>query len=398
LSSFSPIRVLKGKLHGGKYASIPRKILVVGQFTVSLTLIISTIVVYNQIMFAKDRPVGYTREGLIMIQKRSGDFNGKAALLREELKKTGMIEELAESGGEVTNLWSGNSGFSWKGKSPGFDPQFGTLNISPEYGKTVGWQFVAGRDFSPELASDSAAIVINESAAKVIGLEHPVGEVVHWKNKNWRMDNDFTVIGIIKDMVMESPYEPTEPTVFLLHRWSGYFNIKLSPGVPTGEALLKIEDVFRKIIPTAPFEYTFADEEYNHKFETEERIGKLASVFSVLAIVISCLGLFGLASFVAEQRTKELGIRKVLGASVLQLWKLLSVDFLLLVVVACGIAIPFSMYFMNDWLNQFEYRSMISWTTFGLVVLMALAITVLTVSYQALRAAFSNPVDSLRTE
>jgi putative ABC transport system permease protein len=397
-SSFSPVRGLKGNVHTGRHSSVPRKILVVMQFTVSVTLIISTIIVYNQVTFAKDRPVGYTREGLIMVRKKSKDFNGKAAVLREELKKTGVVQELAESGGEVTNLWSGNKGFSWKQKSEGFDPQFGTLGISPEYGRTVGWQFITGRDFSEELPSDSAAIVMNESAAKVIGFDHVVGEIIHWKNKNWEMDRDFTVVGVIKDMVMESPYEPTEPTIFLLNGRTGYFNIRITPGSSTSDALLKIEDVFRKIIPSAPFEYTFVDDEYNRKFEAEERIGKLASVFSVLAILISCLGLFGLASFVAEQRTKELGIRKVLGASVLQLWKLLSVDFLILVVIACGVAIPLSLYFMTDWLNQFEYRSMISWATLGLVALVALSITLLTVSYQALRAAFSNPVDSLRTE
>jgi ABC-type antimicrobial peptide transport system permease subunit len=262
----------------------------------------------------------------------------------------------------------------------------------------VGWQFVDGRDFLPEMTSDSSGIVINESAARVIGVEHPVGETVHWKSKWWKLDKDFVIIGVIKDMVMESPYKPTEPTVFLLEGWHSYFNIRISPGVNAGDAIPKIEEVFNKVIPTAPFEYEFADQEYALKFAAEERIGKLSSLFSVLAILISCLGLFGLASFVAERRTKELGIRKVLGASILQLWRLLSGDFVVLVLAACCIAVPVSLYFMSDWLTQFEYRTDISWETFAWVILGAVMITLLTVSYQALKAAVTNPVDSLRSE
>jgi ABC-type antimicrobial peptide transport system permease subunit len=398
LSSFSPVKVLKGTIRTGRLSSIPRQVLVVVQFTVSVTLIISTIIVYNQIVFAKQRPVGYTREGLIMVQKRSDDFHGKTAILREELKKTGVVDEIAESGGQVTNVWSGNRGFSWRGKDPKIDPQFGTLGVTSEYGRTVGWQFIDGRDFSTEMISDSSGVVINESAARVIGLEHPVGETVHWKNKWWKLDKDFVIIGVIKDMVMESPYKPTEPTVFLLEGWHSYFNIRISPGVNAGDALPKIEEVFNKVIPTAPFEYEFADQEYALKFAAEERIGKLSSVFSGLAILISCLGLFGLASFVAERRTKELGIRKVLGASILELWRLLSRDFVVLVLVACCIAVPISLYFMSDWLTQFEYRTDISWETFAWVILGAVMITLLTVSYQALKAAVTNPVDSLRSE
>lgn len=398
LSSFNPVKVLKGTFRSGNFTSLSRKVLVVTQFTVSVTLIICTLIVYDQIVFAMNRPVGYTREGLIIVQKRSNDFYGKTTELRNELKKTGVVEEIAESGGKVTNVWSGNGGFSWSGKDPNIDPQFGTLSVTPGYGKTVGWQFVGGRDFSNDGIGDSAGIVINETAAKLIGLEHPVGEIVHWTNKNWNMDKDFTVIGIVKDMVMDSPYEPIEPAVFFLQGWFSYFNIRIRPGVRTDQALPKIEAVFRKVIPAAPFEYEFASQEYALKFAAEEQIGKLAAVFSVLAILISCLGIFGLASFVAEQRTKELGIRKVLGASITQLWKLLSKDFVVLVMLACFIAIPVSLYFMSDWLTHYKYRTDISWETFALVTLGALAITLVTVSYQAIRAALANPVNSLRSE
>lgn len=398
LSSFNPVKVLKGKLHAGRFTSMPRKVLVVLQFTVSVTLIISTMIVHNQIMFAKDRPVGYTREGLIMVKKKSNDFFGKTEVLREELKKTGVVEEIAESGGEVTNVWSGNRGFSWRDKDLNNDPQFGTLSVSPQYGRTVGWQFIMGRDFSDDMASDSSGIVINESAAKIIGFENPVGEMIHWKQKFLNIDRDFRVLGVVRDMVMESPYEPAKPTIFLLHGWFGYFNIKIRAGVSPGKALPLIEGVFNRIIPSAPFDYKFADEEYALKFATEERIGKLSSVCSVLAILISCLGLFGLASFIAEQRTKELGIRKVLGANIAQLWRLLCKDFVLLVMIACCVAVPLSVYFMSGWLTQYQYRTGISWFMIASVTIGSLIVTLLTVSYQALKAAWINPVNSLRSE
>jgi len=200
-------------------------------------------------------------------------------------------------------------------------------------------------------------------------------------------------------MVIKSPYAPTSPAVFFLggnnHNW---INIKLNPTVSTSNALAKIESVFKKLVPSVPFDYKFADQEYARKFAAEERIGKLTSIFAVLAILISCLGLFGLASFVAEQRTKEIGIRKVVGASIFNLWKMLSKDFILLVVVSCLIAIPISSYLVNNWLVKFEYRTEVSWLVFAVTSIGALVITLLTVSYQAIKAALMNPVKSLRSE
>jgi ABC-type antimicrobial peptide transport system permease subunit len=249
------------------------------------------------------------------------------------------------------------------------------------------------------MASDSAGFVINEAAAKLLGFENPVGETVHWIN-GWRSKyTSFTVIGVVKDMVMKSPYAPAKPAVFLLSRYgTNWINIRLDPQVSASDALPKIEAIFKKIVPSVPFDYKFADQEYALKFIAEERVGKLATVFAVLAILISCLGLFGLASFVAAQRTKEIGIRKVIGASVFNLWKMLSADFIVLVVISCLIAIPASYYFMNTWLQQYEYRTEISWWTFAATSIAALMITLLTVSYQAIKAAMINPVKSLRSE
>lgn len=398
LSSFNPVKVLKGTFRAGSWASAPRKVLVIVQFTVSITLIISTIIVYNQIIFAKNRPVGYTQEGLIMVQKRSDDFYGKSAELRNELKKTGVVEEVSESAGRVTEVWSNNGGFEWPGKDPNLEDQFGTLGVSTHYGKTVGWQFVDGRDFSEEFASDSSGLVINETAARYMGLEHPVGQSIRWKNKNWSMNKEFRILGVVKDMVMTSPFEPIEPTIFLLREWSSCINIKISPNVGAVAALPKIEVVFQKLIPSAPFEYQFADQEYALKFAQEERIGKLASTFGVLAVLISCLGLFGLASFVAEQRTKEIGIRKVVGASVSQLWRMLSKDFITLVILSFLIACPIAYYSLSNWLENYSYRTEISWWIFMVTGICAVLITLFTVSYQAIKAALMNPVDSLRSE
>jgi ABC-type antimicrobial peptide transport system permease subunit len=397
LSSFRPVKVLKGTFRAGRFAAVPRKVLVVIQFTVSTTLIIGTIIVYRQISFAKNRPVGYTRDGLLMVQKKSEDFYGKFDLFNTELKNTGAVIAVAESGGKITGVWQGNKGFEWKGKDPSFDPHFGTLGVSHEYGKTVGWQFVAGRDFSKGLVSDSSSLVISESAAQLMGLQNPIGEFVKWET-NWRKAQTYVIIGVIKDMVMASPFEPVTPTIFRAETSLPWINIRINPEVSTTEALSKIETVFKKLVPSAPFNYKFADSEYEAKFTTEDRIGKLAALFAILAISISCLGLFGLASFVAEQRTKEIGVRKILGASVINLWRLLSKDFVLLVVISFFIAAPPSYYFMNKWLQNYPYRAEASWWIFAAAGSAALFITLLTVSFQAVKAANANPMKSLKTE
>ena len=400
LSSFKPIKVLKGTFRTGRLAAIPRKALVIMQFTVSVALIISTIVVFRQLQFAKDRPVGYDREGLIMLDMRSNDFYGKYDLIRTELINTGVVSDMSQSMGKPTEVVSGNDGFEWKGKDPNKNESFGTLAVTHEHGKTVDWQFIAGRDFSRTFASDSSGVVINEAAAKYMELQHPVGETITWK---WRDKSPvpYTILGIIKDVVMRSPYEPVEPTMFFVKALNGgvsCINMRVKPGIAMNQALPKIEAVFKKLIPSVPFDYQFVDEDYALKFAAEERIGKLAGFFTILAVFISCLGLFGLASFVAEQRTKEVGIRKVLGASAFSLWRLLSNEFVVLVVISLLIAVPVAYYFMRNWLQDYQYRAPLSWWIFAFAGAAALLITLLTVSFQAIKAALTNPVKSLRSE
>jgi len=400
LSSFRPIKVLKGTFRTGKLAALPRKVLVVTQFTVSVALIISTIVVYRQLQFGRNRPAGYDREGLIMVDMRSDDFFGKYDLLRSELFSTGVVSNMSESMGKLTELVSGNDGFDWKGRNPNKIESFGTLAVTHEHGQTVGWQFIAGRDFSRAFISDSSGVVLNEAAAKYMELKNPIGETITWK---WK-DNKpvpYTILGVIKDMVMESPYEPVEPTMFFIKPLNGgvsCIDIRVKPGVAMNTALPRIEAVFKKIIPSVPFDYEFADEGYAQKFTAEERIGKLASFFTILAVFISCLGLFGLESFVAGQRTREVGIRKVLGASTLALWRLLSGEFVALVIISLLVAIPVAYYFMYNWLQDYQYRVALSWWIFAAAGLGALLITLITVSFQGIKAAVANPVKSLRTE
>ncbi|WP_273210637.1 ABC transporter permease [Runella zeae] len=405
LTSFQPVKVLKGAAgQWGRIASLPRKVLVVLQFTVSVTLVICTVVIYQQVKFAKNRPIGYSRDRLLMVQMKSNDFYGKTQVLRSELKKTGVVLEMAESQSPITGVWSANTGFSRKGLALE-NENFATLSISPEYAQTVGWEFVAGRNFSKAFASDSVGFIINETAARLMGFPKntpsaALGETVHWKSKFMTNDVEkpFQIIGVVKDMVMESPFEQVKPTVFLMAGSPNWLNIKINPGVSAATALPKIEAVFKKLIPAAPFDYKFVDDEYNAKFSAEERVGKLSRLFAVLAIFISCLGLFGLALFVAEQRTKEIGIRKVLGASVAGLWQMLSKDFVVLVIISCFIAMPIAHYFMNEWLQKYTYRTEISWWTFVVTAILAVCITLLTVSFQAIKAALMNPVKSLKSE
>ncbi len=393
LSGFEPIKVLKGTFRVGRYAALPRKVLVVLQFSISIALIIGTIIVYRQIQYAKDRPVGYTREGLITIYMNTPDLTGHYDALRNDLLGTGKVENMSESSGPVTGIWSNNIGFSWAGKDPNTLPLFATVAVTQDYGPTLHWQIKEGRDFSRSFLTDSSAMIMNEAAVKLVGIKNVIGMTIKWDT------TPHHVVGIIKDMVMQSPYEPVRPTFFFMNPgWANVITIRLKPSATVQEGLAKIEKVFRKYNPAAPFEYKFTDEDYARKFEDEKRIGNLSTFFAILAVFISCLGLFGLASFVAEQRTKEIGVRKVLGASIFNLWKMLSKDFVNLVIISCAIAIPLAWYFLHQWLQKYTYRTNISWWIFVLAGMGAMVITLLTVSFQAIKAAMMNPVTSLRTE
>jgi putative ABC transport system permease protein len=302
---------------------------------------------------------------------------------------------VAESAYLLTEKGSNNTGFDWQGKTPGQRDDFGTIRISYEYGKTVGWQFIAGRDFSRDLASDSSGIIVNEAAVALMGLAHPVGEWV--ESRHWNKGR-FTILGVVKNMVMESPFEPARPTIFSLQGNKRWLIVRINPQKSFQEALPKVEALFKKIAPAVPFEYKFVDEQYERKFWVEEQVGNLVSFFSGLAIFISCLGLFGLATFMAGRRRKEIGVRKVLGASWADISLLLSKDFMRLIVLSFVIASPLSSFVMHRWLEEYTYRINIGVGVFLMAGTGTLLITLLTVSFQTIKAALVNPVETLRSQ
>jgi putative ABC transport system permease protein len=392
LSRFEPVKVLKGVFRAGPYASLPRQMLVVLQFSVSLVLIIGTVVVYRQIQHTKDRPVGYNREGLITVDMNTPELYQHYEALRQGLIQSGMAENVAASSMKVTSFNNGN-GLYWRGKRPDQEAVFfRDVNVTRDFGKTIGWTVIQGRDFSRDYAGDSSSMILNEAAVKAIGIKDPVGEVMTAFGKK------YTVIGVVNNMVVNSPYENIEPAMFLGDRYLSVITIRLQPGQPVNKALAAIGGIFKKYNPGSPFIYQFMDAEYARKFEAEQRIGNLASVFTSLAIFISCLGLFGLAAFVAERRTKEIGVRKILGASIYIIWSLLSREFIKLVIISLLIAIPLSYWIMHQWLQNYTYRAGMPWWIFVSAGAGILLITLVTVSFQSLRAALMNPVKSLRTE
>ncbi len=399
LSSFQPVKVLKGTFRVGRYAALPRKVLVVLQFTVSVALIIGTTIVFQQIQHSRNRPVGYNREGLVQIPLTEFDYIGKYNVMRRELISSGAVVEMSSASSPTTEVHSNRGGYLWEGKPEGFQEDLAYTAVSPEYVKSLGLKIIAGRDFSRDFASDSSAVILNKTAVTYMGLKNPVGTILRDDDEK-DPGPPLTVIGVIDDMIMQSPYEPVKQSMYVFDGGSmaSYYNLRLNPNQSASKSIATIEAIFRKSFPDLPFEYQFVDQEYAAKFASEERVGKLASVFAVLAIFISCLGLFGLASFVAEQRTKEIGIRKVLGASVGSLWGLLSKDFVGLIVIACLLSAPLAWYFLDGWLQKYSYRTELSWWVFAAAGAGALAITLLTVSYQAIKAALMNPIRSLRSE
>lgn len=398
LSAFQPIKALKGasglnSFHWGGLAAMFRKVLVVIQFTVSLTLIIGTLLVFQQIQHAKNRPIGYDRGGLLSIRTNTPELIEHYEAIRAELLQTGVVSQMAESSMPVTGVYSSDYRLDWLGKDPNRQVDFDVVACTHDFGKTVGWQIKEGRDFSRNFPTDSVGLIMNESAINYMGLRNPIGQTVKWAGET------YTIIGVIKDMVTNSPFDPVKQTVFKLnYDWVNFITIRLNPQVRHPVAIEKLTPIFRKYNPASPFNYQFAGEEYSHKFGDEERIGKLASVFAILAIFISCLGMFGLAAFMAEQRTKEVGVRKVLGASVISLWMLLSKDFVALVLLAFSIATPMASFFLNNWLAKYSYRTELSWWIFAVSGAGAMAVTLLTVSFQSIKAALMNPVKSLHSD
>jgi hypothetical protein len=353
---------------------------------------IGTIIVYQQIQYGKSRPIGFNNKGLISVDW-SDDIGKNLETIRQELLSSGAAISICQSNSPPSQIYSNNNGWEWKGSQPVEKSAiFSTITTTYDYTKTLGIKVLEGRDFSKDFA-DSNSVILNEAAVKRMRLQHPVGEQLKWNDK------PMTVIGVIPDIQMESPYRPISPLTIIFNKdWVSTLDIRLNPNMSASRAIALMKPVFEKYNPAYPFEYRFADEEYAKKFNYEELVGNLAAIVAVLAIFISCLGLFGLASFTAEQRVKEIGVRKVLGASVFSLWRLLSKDFVILVLSSCAIAIPVGWYFMNEWLENYPYRTSIHLEVFVAVLVAAMAITVLTVSFQAIKVAITNPVKSLRTE
>ncbi|MFK7937512.1 MAG: ABC transporter permease [Saprospiraceae bacterium] len=395
LSSFEPLKVLKSTFGTGRSASTPRKVLVVLQFTVSIALIIGTVVVYQQINHAKSRVLGYDKDNVIQINMLTKEIRDKFDVLRDKLLKTGNIVEVGHSNSPMTNIWSNTGGMKWK-ESTDDDrmKSFANTGVSHEYGKTINWEIVDGRDFSRAFKTDTAAMILNQTAVNLMGLENPVGETVTDFN-----GNPFTIIGVVKDILQDSPYLPVKASIYRLDEWrKNMLFIKLKAGQDIQQALTQVGDIYKSVAPATPFEYDFVDDDFGKKFMEEERIGKAASIFAILAILISCLGLFGLSAYVAERRTKEIGIRKVLGASVLDLWAMLSKDFIFLVLAACIVAIPLAWYYLSGWLDGYEYRVDLNWWVFAAAGIMAVVITLATVSFQSIKAAIASPINSLKDE
>jgi putative ABC transport system permease protein len=391
LSSFSPVRVLKGKIQIGKGAVTPRKVLVVLQFIFSTLLIIGTIVITEQIAFVKKRDLGYDQQNLITIPYTT-EIGKNFSTIRQELATTGAVVSMTKSNSPITEVFSNNF-LGWPGKPEEQKVSFITIATELDYTKTMGIKIIEGRDFID--ARDTASVLINKAAAELMGLENTLGTRVSY----WGDENRSEIVGIIDDVVMGTPFRKPSPLfVTYLPDWASAVTVRLEPTTDLQGSIKKVEDVFKKYNPAYPFEYTFVDEQFAKKFATINLISTLAKLFAILAILITGLGLFGLASFTAEQRTKEIGIRKVMGASVPGLVALISKEFSWLVIIAFGISAPVAWWTLTSFLERYPYRIEFPWWALAMAGGIALLFALVIVSTQALKAAMSNPANSLRSE
>ncbi len=398
LSSFNPVKVLKGmKIKSSGGVVFIRKGLVITQFTVSIILIICTVIIYQQVQHIKNRDIGYNKDNVIYMDLR-GNMKDHFSVIKDKLLASGYVENAALSLHSSLQVYSYGDGFSWQGKDPNSKPTVHSNVVSSEYLSTMGMKLVSGRDFrgqgfGDQQGADSTNVIINESLAKLMGDQGKVGSII--STGRWHL----TVIGVIKDFVYNDVYAAGAPLVFFNGTYSAtLLSVRFKQNVNLSNALAKTESVMKADNPGYPFEYRFLDDDFNQFFATETLISKLASVFAMLAIFISCLGLFGLAAYTAERRTKEIGIRKVLGASVQGLAGLLSKEFVQLVALSCIMAFPIAWWAMHSWLQNYEYRTAIHWWVFATAGVMALVIALITVSFQAVRTALMNPTKSLRSE
>ncbi len=394
LYSFRPIQVLKGTYQSRMSAKIFRKVMVIFQFTISIALIIGTMVIVQQINHAVNRPLGYDGERVISVAMSSQEHYSKNTIIEEELINSGAAVQYAESFNPLTEVWMMNNDFIWVGKDPNYTPMINTLYVSPNFGKTVNWEITAGRDFNKALATDSSTLILNETAARTIGVENPIGSNINWQG------NTYKIVGVVKDLLNDSPFREVGPTFYFFgdEGNSNYSLIKLNEELSPLEAVNMVSEVYERLIPNVPFEFEFVSVAHERNFRSIERISSLSTLFSSFAIIISCLGLFGLASFMVEQRTKEIGIRKVLGASAPHLWRLISQEFIILVLISSLVAIPISLFTLRGWLEGYEYRIDLQWWVFVIACFAALTLTLATTSFKSLATIKLNPAHTLKDE
>jgi len=394
LSSFKPVKVLKGTIQLGKQATLPRKIMVVVQFTCSIALIISTLIIYQQINYAKARPKGYNPYNLIMMNS-SDDLNKNYEALKHDLLQSGQIVSVTKAASTMSYFPASFSIKDFPGKKFGESLEMATTAVSPDYFKTIGMKLKSGRDFTGDAGPDTLNVVLNEAAAEKLRLKEPLNQLITFDYRK----NPMRIIGVVENAIVGSPFYSAGPALYVYNPgWAGAIMYRLNPNVDRQQAIKKISAIFNKYNPSFPFDYRFADESFAATYQLEVLVGTLASIFAGLAIFISCLGLFGLSAYIAEQRKKEIGIRKVLGASVLQVWKLLSADFVSLVGISSIIASPIAFYFLHGWLQKYDYRITIGPVAFLIAAALTIVITIVTISYQAISSALANPVKSLRSE
>ena len=390
LSSFTPVKTLKGVISVGKGANTPRKVLVVLQFAIAMILVVGTFAIYQQISMIQNRTLGYNQENLITIDFNE-DLEENYEVLKNEVLQSGAVESMTRSNSSIAQI-SSNNFLSWPGKPEETQVIFSTIVSEYDYAKTMGINMVMGREFSKDFASDTSAIIVNRAALELMQLENPIGaELDLWGQKR-------VLIGVYDNVLSESPYREVKPLFNILDNWGGVITLRLKRGQDIQESLATLKELFSKYNPAYPFDYSFVDEEFQRKFTTIKLTRQLALSFSVLALLITSLGVFGLASYTAEQRTKEIGIRKVLGASVNGLIGLISKDFTWLVLAAFLVAGPLSFYLMDTYLDRYPIRISIAWWLMPLAGLLVLSFSLIIVSYQARKAARSNPVNSLRNE
>ncbi len=392
LSAMQPLRVLKGRLVVVRGKLAPRQVLVVFQFLITVALIIGTLVVKRQMAHTQQRDMGYDRNQLVF-SRFTGDIEKNYNVIRGELLGQGVATAVCKTNNPITESYSNTWGLDWKGKQPGSKITFDQLTCAGDFVKTMGVKLIAGRDLDQiNYPADTISCLINATAARVIGFEDPVGQIIKNEGK------DFRIVGVFADFVWGSPFDKVPPMFIKGSNWMGTINYRLNPAMSTEVALKKAAAIFGQYNPAFPFDVSFVDQEYKHKFDQIRPIGTLADVFAGLAVVIACLGLFGLATYMAEQRIKEIGVRKTLGASVFSVVGLLSKDFLKLVVVAILMAVPLAWWGMNQWLSSYEYRAPLEWWIFAGAGVLSIIISLLTVSYQSFRAAMINPVEALKGE